>query len=189
MRASLRVLSAAVSMRSVVGALARGVRARGVPPSSLARAGAPARSLFVKIDTTPNPDSLKFVPDGRQVLPEKFGTGVHFEDEAGARGSKLARRLLKHREVTGVFLGRDFVSVNKREDASWAPLKPIILDAIMDAFAELDSTGTALVEEVARAEDTAVQPEDDEVVAMIKELLETRIRPAVQEDGGDIIFV
>lgn len=105
------------------------------------------RSLFVKIDTTPNPDSLKFVPEGREVLPEKFGNGVvreraahgcgtmhppvtatltppqphsqHFEDEAAARGSKLARRLLKHKELTGVFFGRDFISVNKREDIGW----------------------------------------------------------------------
>lgn len=68
------------------------------------------------------------------------------------------------------------------------PLRPIILDALMDAFAEAEARGGDIVEEVAPAEDTAVLPEDDEVVAMIKELLETRIRPAVQEDGGDIFF-
>ncbi|RYE84535.1 MAG: hypothetical protein EOO65_02110, partial [Methanosarcinales archaeon] len=67
-------------------------------------------------------------------------------------------------------------------------LKPIVLDNLMDAFAESDSKGVGLVEEVQQAEDTRVTEEDDEVVAMIKELLETRIRPAVQEDGGDILY-
>jgi len=68
------------------------------------------------------------------------------------------------------------------------PLRPIILDALMDAFAEAEARGGDIVEDVAPSEDTVVLPEDDEVVAMIKELLETRIRPAVQEDGGDIFF-
>lgn len=68
------------------------------------------------------------------------------------------------------------------------PLKPIILDAIMDAYNDLDTKGVALVDEVVQSQDTKILPEDDEVVAMIKELLETRIRPAVQEDGGDIFL-
>ncbi len=99
-----------------------------------------------------------------------------------------------------MFLGKDFISVNKQEDISWTPLKPIVLDAILDAYAELDSKGTPLVEapkDAAVAKDGSGAPasseaaheEDDEVVAMIKELLETRIRPAVQEDGGDIFYV
>jgi hypothetical protein len=125
--------------------------------------------------------------------------------------------------VTGVFLGRDFISVNKKEETPWTvrgrrvssdrrhnnkratpppltvlvlslplppsqPLKPIILDAIMDAYNDLDTKGVALVDEVVQSQDTKILPEDDEVVAMIKELLETRIRPAVQEDGGDIFL-
>jgi Fe-S cluster biogenesis protein NfuA len=141
------------------------------------------------MEATPNPDSLKFLPEDRQVLPEALGSGLHFSSIAEARGSKLVRTLLKHGEITGVFLGRDFLSVNKRESAAWQPLKVVVVDAIMDAYAELEAKGTPIVELPAAAEDTAVQPEDSEVVAMIKELIETRIRPAVQEDGGDIFFV
>jgi NFU1 iron-sulfur cluster scaffold homolog, mitochondrial len=145
-----------------------------------------------------------------------------FSDIGQAKGSKLVRRLLKIEQVTGVFLGRDFISVNKKEETPWTvrgrrvvrqtaqqqhlhypashrprpslplppsqPLKPIILDAIMDAYNDLDTKGVALVDEVVQSQDTKILPEDDEVVAMIKELLETRIRPAVQEDGGDIFL-
>ena len=77
------------------------------------------RSLFVRIEPTPNPDSLKFKPDARIVLPESFGSGLHFTDASQARGSKLVRQLFKVKEITGVFLGRDFVSVNKQEKISW----------------------------------------------------------------------
>jgi hypothetical protein len=77
------------------------------------------RSLFVKVDTTPNPDSMKFAPEGRVVLPETMGTGKHFSSVEEASGSKLVRRLLKVEQITGVFLGRDFISVNKREQTSW----------------------------------------------------------------------
>jgi hypothetical protein len=148
-----------------------------------------ARGLFVAMESTPNPDSLKFLPEDRVVLPEALGSGLHFSSAAEARGSKLVRALLKHSEITGVFLGRDFLSVNKRESAAWQPLKVIVVDAIMDAYAEQEAKGTPIVETPAASEDTAALPEDSEVVAMIKELIETRIRPAVQEDGGDIFFV
>lgn len=91
--------------------------------------------------------------------------------------------------MTGVFFGREFISINKKESVNWAPLKPIILDAIMDAFNEMETKGTPIIIETEpKPTDTQIQPEDDEVVAMIKELLETRIRPAVQEDGGDIFY-
>jgi Fe-S cluster biogenesis protein NfuA len=99
--------------------------------------------------------------------------------------------LLKIAQVTSVFLGREFISVNKLEETSWAPLKPIILDAIMDAYNELDSNKVPILDDASDAAvnaDTLISPDDSEVVAMIKELLETRIRPAVQEDGGDIFF-
>jgi hypothetical protein len=111
-------------------------------------AGSGARGLFVKVESTPNPDSVKFMPEDREVLPEKFGTGmvrVHrgrrlsrdvippftpplaptttttqqFSDIGQAKGSKLVRRLLKIEQVTGVFLGRDFISVNKKEETPW----------------------------------------------------------------------
>ena len=109
----------------------------------------------------------------------------HYKDLASAKGSKLVRKLLKIEPVTGVFLGRDFVSVNKEEDAEWMVLRPLVLNAIMDAYAE----GGPIVSEVAEKSDTAINDDDDEVVALIKELLESRIRPAVQEDGGDIFFM
>jgi Fe-S cluster biogenesis protein NfuA len=165
-------------------------------PSPLLRAPRGARALFVKIESTPNPDSLKFLPEGRVVLAERFGSGRQFESAAQAKGSKLVRRLLKIPQVSSVFLGRDFISVNKAEATPWAPLKPVVLDAIMDAFNELDSPrAVPLLEddaeagaEAAASADTRILPEDSEVVAMIKELLETRIRPAVQEDGGDIFY-
>jgi Fe-S cluster biogenesis protein NfuA len=173
---------------------------RSAAAAAAAAAAAPrgARALFVKIESTPNPDSLKFLPEGRVVLEERFGSGRQFESLAQAKGSKLVRRLLKIQQVSSVFLGRDFISVNKAEDTPWAPLKPVVLDAIMDAFNELDSPRAVplLEPEPEAAEgggggtsaDTRVLAEDSEVVAMIKELLETRIRPAVQEDGGDIFY-
>jgi hypothetical protein len=159
-------------------------------PRSFATAGVAgaAKSLFVSMASTPNPDSLKFLPEGREVLAESQGSGVHYSGGSDTRGSKLVRTLLKHGDITGVFLGRDFISVNKRESASWAPLKVIVVDAIMEAFAELDAKGVPILDEPKGSEDTAIQPEDSEVVAMIKELIETRIRPAVQEDGGDLFF-
>ena len=113
----------------------------------------------------------------------------HFSDLGQAKGSKLLRRLLKLEQVSSVFLGRDFISVNKREDAHWAALKPIVLDAMMDAFGELEAKGVPIIAEVTPSKDTVITEDDDEVTAMIKELLETRIRPAVQEDGGDIFFM
>jgi Fe-S cluster biogenesis protein NfuA len=125
------------------------------------------------------------------VLIESQGSGRQFDTVSSAKGSKLVRRLLKIAQVTSVFLGREFISVNKLEETSWAPLKPIILDAIMDAYNELDSNKVPILDDVSDAainSDTLISPDDSEVVAMIKELLETRIRPAVQEDGGDIFF-
>jgi Fe-S cluster biogenesis protein NfuA len=191
------------SLASLAAPALRRPRPSSSPSSSLSpspplRAPRGARALFVKIESTPNPDSLKFLPEGRVVLAERFGSGRQFESAGQAKGSKLVRRLLKIPQVSSVFLGRDFISVNKAEATPWAPLKPVVLDAIMDAFNELDSPrAVPLLEddaesgggaEGAAAADTRILPEDSEVVAMIKELLETRIRPAVQEDGGDIFY-
>ena len=158
---------------------------------SFSSLGGQSRSLFVKIESTPNPDSLKFIPENREVLTESQGSGRQFDTVSSAKGSKLVRRLLKIAQVTSVFLGREFISVNKLEETSWAPLKPIVLDAIMDAYNELDSNKVPILDDSSDAlvnADTRISPEDSEVVAMIKELLETRIRPAVQEDGGDIFY-
>jgi Fe-S cluster biogenesis protein NfuA len=140
------------------------------------------RNMFIQTQPTPNPSSLMFLP-GRQVME----TGSYeFPNARSAMVSPLAKKLFLVDGVTGVFFGSDFVTVTKNDDYNWPVLKPDIFAAIMDFF----SSGEPLFtdKEVLEASDTAIHEDDDEVVAMIKELLETRIRPAVQEDGGDIVY-
>jgi Fe-S cluster biogenesis protein NfuA len=135
--------------------------------------------MFIQTEQTPNPATLKFLP-GVAVMPT--GT-ANFTDPQAASRSPLAERLFTLPEVTGVFLGNDFITVTKAGDSDWFHLKPAVLGAIMEHF----TTGQPVVtgtEEVAAATDS----EDDEIVSAIKELLETRVRPAVAQDGGDIIF-
>ncbi len=136
--------------------------------------------MFIQTEQTPNPATLKFLP-GRTVMPS--GT-ANFTDEAAARRSPLAARLFDLPEVAGVFLGTDFITVTKDGDSDWYQLKPAILATIMEHF----TTGRPVLSETADQGVAAVPEEDDEVVSQIKELLETRVRPAVAQDGGDIIF-
>ncbi|MGH7089199.1 MAG: NifU family protein [Stellaceae bacterium] len=133
--------------------------------------------MFIETEQTPNPATLKFLP-GRTVMAA--GT-ANFADPDDCVRSPLARRLFALPGVTGVFLGADFVSVSKDEATDWYRLKPAVLGAVMEHFT---SGEPSFVGEAAHdgAED------DDEVVSQIKELLETRVRPAVAQDGGDIIF-
>lgn len=138
--------------------------------------------MFIQTEATPNPATLKFVP-GRAVL----GSGtLDFRDPQSASQSPLAVRLFEIDGVTGVFFGSDFISVTKGE-AEWQHLKPAILGAIMEHFL----SGVPVVEG-SEGEDLSEQeffsPEDEETVNTIKELLETRVRPAVAQDGGDIVF-
>ena len=139
--------------------------------------------MFIQTEATPNPATLKFIP-GRVVMQE--GT-FEARDAAAAGPSPLAQRLLAQPEVTGVFFGHDFITVTKR-DGEWQHLKPAILGAIMEHFL----SGAPVVAENAQASDDAAeeffQAEDADTVATIKELLETRVRPAVAGDGGDITF-
>ena len=141
--------------------------------------------MFIQTETTPNPATLKFLP-GREVMAQ--GT-VDFPDaEAGAR-SPLAARLFAIPEVERVFFGSDFVTVTKR-DGDWRHLKPAILGAIMEHFTRglpLFDPGRDPGEAAAEAEPT-YEGEEADIVVQIKELLETRVRPAVAGDGGDIIF-
>ncbi|GAA6025301.1 hypothetical protein JCM11491_002440 [Sporobolomyces phaffii] len=140
------------------------------------------RTMFIQTETTPNADSLKFIP-GQAVSP----TGTHeFLDAGAASSSPLADRLFHLPDVRSVFFGPDFISVNKTEDASWIELKPEIYSIIMEHF----SAGRPLFHEGQESgnEDTRILDSDSEVVAMIKELLETRVRPAIMEDGGDIEY-
>jgi len=137
--------------------------------------------MFIETEATPNPATLKFLP-GRDVMGA--GTADFAVPEAAAR-SPLAEALFALPGVTRVFLGGDFVTVTKAGDATWQALKPQILGTLMEHFV----AGRPVIEGVdADAPDEDVDPEDIEIVAQIKELIDTRVRPAVAGDGGDIIF-
>jgi len=134
--------------------------------------------MFIQTEATPNPSTLKFIPE-QTVMAQ--GT-ANFNDKDAAARSPLAQRLFGVDGVDSIFLGSDFITVTKQEDKDWQVLKPMILEALMNHF----SSGEAIVQD---GENTAEQSgDDDEIVTQIKELLETRVRPAVAQDGGDIIF-
>ncbi|HEX6977841.1 MAG TPA: NifU family protein [Alphaproteobacteria bacterium] len=134
--------------------------------------------MFIQTEQTPNPATLKFLP-GRVVM--ESGT-ADFPNAESATRSPLAERLFGIEGVAGVFLGSDFITVTKTADKEWHVLKPSILGVIMEHF----TSGRPVISEGVAAE--AATDEDDEIVAQIKELLDTRVRPAVAQDGGDIIF-
>lgn len=137
--------------------------------------------MFIQTEATPNPATLKFIP-GQSVLPD--GT-ADFRAKSEAGASPLASRLFDIDGVTGVFLGSDFISVTKGP-AEWQHLKPMILGAIMEHY----QSGAVALSAGGANDDEAgsFDPADIETVKTIKELLETRVRPAVAQDGGDITF-
>ena len=144
------------------------------------------RSMFIQTESTPNDDSLKFIP-GVPVMGEE-GT-AEFLDTRSALASPLAIRLMGVDGVSAVFYGPDFVTVSKDSESPWSIVKPEIYSLLMEHF----SSGQPLfrsAEERERAgpQDTRILDTDSETVAMIKELLETRVRPAIMEDGGDIEY-
>jgi len=141
----------------------------------------PRRSMFVQTQNTPNPNSLKFYP-GCEVLEE--GHTVDFPNANTAQISPLARQLFRIDGIRNVFLGHDYVTVTKHEENPWNVVKPEIFATIMDFF----SSGLPVLTDGLPPADTAHDDDDDEVVLMIKELLDSRIRPTVQEDGGDVLF-
>ncbi len=136
--------------------------------------------MFIQTEQTPNPATLKFLP-GRQVV--ESGSADFPNREAAAR-SPLAERLFEIEGVTGVFLGRDFVTITKADGREWYLLKPSILGVIMEHFT---AGRPVLLDDAATPSDTGHE-DDDEVVSQIKELLDTRVRPAVAMDGGDIVY-
>lgn len=143
------------------------------------------RSLFVTTQSTPNPDSLKFIPNGGPNIFETLkGQTYNFPSIKSAQISPLAKVLFKIEGVKNVFYGSDFVSVTKEESVDWGLLKTQIFAKII----EFSSSGKPLLTEEPQREDTSIKPEDTEIVAMIKEIIDTRVRPAVQEDGGDIVY-
>lgn len=138
--------------------------------------------MFIQTETTPNPATLKFLP-GREVMGE--GGVADFPDRTAAHRSPLAQALFDIPGVSRVFFGSDFISVTKG-DGDWRNLKAPILGAIMDHF----TRGLALVEgDSAETEDqVSIAEGDADIVSQIRELLDTRVRPAVASDGGDIVF-
>ena len=139
--------------------------------------------MFIQTEPTPNPATLKFIP-GRTVLGEG---SVDYRDKQEAGGSPLALRLFDVEGVTGVFLGSDFISVTKSEGEEWQHIKPAILGAIMDHYIS-GAPAMATGRDLDGAAEEDYDPEDEDTVATIKELLDTRVRPAVANDGGDIVF-
>jgi Fe-S cluster biogenesis protein NfuA len=139
--------------------------------------------MFIQTEPTPNPATLKFLP-GRAVLAS--GT-LDLRDKETAAQSPLAQRLFDISGISGVFYGSDFIAVTKAE-GEWQQLKPAILGAIMEHF----MSGAPLVQGEGAAsaadEDEFFETKDTDTVATIKELIETRVRPAVANDGGDITF-
>jgi Fe-S cluster biogenesis protein NfuA len=142
--------------------------------------------MFIQTQSTPNPETLKFLP-GRPVSPV---TPYAFETEAESAASPLAEALFAITGVRGVFLGEDFVSITKADAADWSVLKPRALAAIMDHFVSgapvlADGADARARED---ADDQVYEGETAEIVAEIKDLIATRVRPAVAQDGGDIVF-
>lgn len=145
--------------------------------------------MFIETEITPNPATLKFLP-GRQVMPS--GTR-DFATPEEAEASPLAQALFDTGEVTGVFFGRDFVSVTAAPGAEWSALKPQVVAVLLDhfvsqapLFAGGDASGIAVPPEA--GDDIGDDPADAEIVEQIKDLIETRVRPAVANDGGDIRY-
>lgn len=140
--------------------------------------------MFIQTEPTPNPDTMKFLPG--QPVAGDLGA-FDFPDIESARPSLLARALFQVDGVQRVFLGRDFVSISKDASKDWRHVKPMVLAAIMDHF----MAGLPVVEASAVQGDgaeTVYEGETAEIVDEIKELIETRVRPAVAQDGGDIVF-
>lgn len=143
------------------------------------------RNLFIRTVTTPNEDALKFLPS-TTILPSSTNRTLEYLSGREAFNSPLARKLFQIDGVLLVMLGPDFVTVSKNVQIDWALLKPEIFAALSDFMALGEPV---LDEDAVMSSDVEFDEDDDDVVAMIKELVFTRIRPAIQEDGGDIEFV
>ena len=137
--------------------------------------------MFIETEGTPNPATLKFLP-GRYVM--EAGT-ADFAAPASAARSPLAAALFDLPGVARVFLGNDFISVTKTDEIDWPSLKPQVLATVMEHFV----AGRPVLEgDVDALDEEDVDPDDQEIVDQIKELLDTRVRPAVAGDGGDVVF-
>src|SRR5687767_11123634 len=143
--------------------------------------------MLIQTETTPNPAALKFMP-GQTVMDH--GTR-DFATPEDAEASPLAEAIFSTGEVEGVFFGRDFISVTAAPGVEWRQLKPQILEVLLDHFASgapLFRAGTAAGIHIASDDEMVDRPEDGEIVAQIRDLIESRVRPAVAQDGGDIVY-
>jgi Fe-S cluster biogenesis protein NfuA len=136
--------------------------------------------MFIQTEQTPNPATLKFLP-GREVMAQGV---ADFTEPDAAEVSPLARRLFTIEGVTGVFLGADFVTVTKAEGQDWYLLKPAVLGGLMEHF----MSGEPVLSPDAAVSEEPAAGEEDDLARQIRELIDTRVRPAVAQDGGDIIF-
>lgn len=136
--------------------------------------------MFIQTEDTPNPNSLKFIPDGHVVLEK--GTEEFKSQQQAASKSPLAMQLFHIKGVQSVFFGRDFVTITKSEDVDWKAVKAEVLASIMDFF--LGGNPVMFEKKETQSDDS----QDDEIVKQIKELIEIKVRPAVAMDGGDIVY-
>lgn len=160
---------------------------KGRPALDRARAPGHIENMLIETEPTPNPATLKFLP-GEAVM--SAGTR-DFATPEDAEDSPLAEAIFSTGDVEGVFFGRDFISVTAAPSVEWRDLKPEILGILLDHFssgAPLFRAGSAAGIAVAPDAQFADRPEDSEIVAQIRELIETRVRPAVAQDGGDIVY-
>ena len=136
--------------------------------------------MFIQTDSTPNPASLKFLP-GRVVMER--GT-ADFRSVEEASNSLFAQNLFKIEGVEGVFFGSDFISITKSDKLDWQVLKPSVLGAIADHY----ESGAPIIDKIENTEKDSAVTKDSDIVVQIKELLDTKVRPAVAQDVGDITF-
>ena len=139
-------------------------------------------SVFIKTQSTPNPSFLKFIP-GKEILKE--GQTVDYSNVKNSLKSPLAKRIFDIKGIARVMYGHDYISVGKKDDVDWNDIKPLVLDVISDHFTK----NLILFDETPEAEDTKILDTDSETLSLIKEIVAVRIRPVIQEDGGDIKFI
>ena len=137
--------------------------------------------MFIQTEETPNPSTLKFLP-GREVLPDG---SIDYKSAEEASNSPLAQALFDVDGVVGVFLSDDFITIAKRDDKEWHLMKPGLLGVIMEHFT---ANRPVVLSNTESDKGSGINEDDDEIVSQIKELLYTRVRPAVAQDGGDIVF-
>lgn len=138
--------------------------------------------MFIQTEPTPNPNTMKFLP-GHDVLGDKT---AFFTDKENAQRSPLALAMFELPDIRAIFYGSDFITVTKTAESSWDVLKPQILTTIMEHYTS--GNPLMLAEEEVKAKTITYSEDEQEIVEQIKELIETRVRPAVAQDGGDIVF-